>query len=49
MAVRYLEQGNISLVMERSRSAACCGRTRHTYVRDLGFVVPYDWWEHFTA
>jgi glycerol-3-phosphate dehydrogenase len=44
--VRYLRQGNVSLVIEALRER---GRLRHNaphLVRNLSFVVPnYDWWE----
>lgn len=44
--VRYLQQGNVSLVLEALKER---GRLRHNaphLVHDLPFVVPnYDWWE----
>ena len=44
--VRYLEQGNISLVMEALRERGRLRRNAPHLVRDLAFVVPsYDWWE----
>src|SRR5262247_1353458 len=44
--VRYLEQGNISLVMEALRERGVLRRNAPHLVRDLAFVVPnYDWWE----
>ena len=44
--VRYLEQGNISLVMEALRERGLLLRNAPHLVRDLAFVVPnYDWWE----
>lgn len=44
--VRYLEQGNISLVMEALRERGLLLKNAPHLVRDLGFVVPnYDWWE----
>jgi len=44
--VRYLEQGNISLVMEALRERGILRRNAPHLVRDLAFVVPnYDWWE----
>src|SRR6202051_1375429 len=44
--VRYLEQGNISLVMEALRERGLLLRNAPHLVRDLGFVVPnYSWWE----
>ncbi|HVN77971.1 MAG TPA: glycerol-3-phosphate dehydrogenase/oxidase [Terriglobia bacterium] len=44
--VRYLEQGNISLVMEALRERGVLRQNAPHLVGDLGFVVPnYDWWE----
>jgi glycerol-3-phosphate dehydrogenase len=44
--VRYLEQGNISLVMEALRERGIMRQNAPHLVRDLAFVVPcYDWWE----
>src|SRR3977135_3853964 len=44
--VRYLEQGNISLVMEALRERGMLRQNAPHLVRDLAFVVPrYDWWE----
>jgi glycerol-3-phosphate dehydrogenase len=44
--VRYLQQGNISLVMEALRERGILRRNAPHLVRDLAFVVPnYDWWE----
>jgi glycerol-3-phosphate dehydrogenase len=44
--VRYLEQGNISLVMEALKERGLLLQNAPHLVRDLGFVVPnYDWWE----
>jgi glycerol-3-phosphate dehydrogenase len=44
--VRYLEQGNISLVMEALKERGILRQNAPHLVRDLGFVVPnYDWWE----
>src|SRR5208283_4825994 len=44
--VRYLEQGNLSLVMEALRERGLLHRNAPHLVRNLGFVVPnYDWWE----
>lgn len=44
--VRYLEQGNISLVMEALKERGLLRKNAPHLVRDLGFVVPnYDWWE----
>ncbi len=44
--VRYLEQGNISLVMEALRERGILRRNAPHLVEDRAFVVPrYDWWE----
>jgi glycerol-3-phosphate dehydrogenase len=44
--VRYLEQGNISLVMEALKERGLLLANAPHIVRDLGFVVPnYEWWE----
>ncbi len=44
--VRYLQQGNISLVMEALRERGILLRNAPHLVRDLPFVVPnYQWWE----
>src|SRR5713101_173637 len=44
--VRYLEQGNISLVMEALKERGLLLRNAAHLVRDLAFVVPnYEWWE----
>ncbi len=44
--VRYLEQGNISLVMEALKERGLLLKNAPHLVHDLGFVVPnYDWWE----
>lgn len=44
--VRYLEQGNISLVMEALKERGRLRQNAPHLVRDLAFVVPsYDWWE----
>ena len=44
--VRYLEQGNVSLVMEALQERGLLLQNAPHLVRDLGFVVPnYDWWE----
>src|ERR1700734_530173 len=44
--VRYLEQGNISLVMEALKERGILRRNAPHLVHDLGFVVPnYSWWE----
>src|SRR5436305_3394095 len=44
--VRYLEQGNIPLVMEALRERGILRQNAPHLVSDLAFVVPrYDWWE----
>src|SRR5215510_1325704 len=44
--VRYLEQGNITLVMEALKERGLLLQNAPHLVRNLGFVVPnYDWWE----
>src|ERR1700756_1411912 len=44
--VRYLEQGNISLVMEALKERGLLLQNAPHIVHDLAFVVPnYDWWE----
>ena len=44
--VRYLEQGNISLVMEALKERGLLRQNAPHLVHDLGFVVPnYEWWE----
>ena len=44
--VRYLQQGNIPLVMEALRERGVLLRNAPHLVHDLEFVVPnYDWWE----
>jgi glycerol-3-phosphate dehydrogenase len=44
--VRYLEQGNISLVMEALKERGMLRQNAPHLVSDLAFVVPnYDWWE----
>jgi glycerol-3-phosphate dehydrogenase len=44
--VRYLEQGNISLVMEALKERGLLRRNAPHLVSNLAFVVPsYDWWE----
>jgi glycerol-3-phosphate dehydrogenase len=44
--VRYLEQGNISLVMEALKERGTLRQNAPHLVSDLAFVVPnYDWWE----
>jgi len=44
--VRYLQQGNISLVMEALKERGLLLRNAPHVVHDLEFVVPnYEWWE----
>ncbi len=44
--VRYLQQGNVSLVFEALRERGLLCRNAPHLVSDLGFVVPrYKWWE----
>ncbi len=44
--VRYLRQGNISLVLEALRERGRLARNAPHLVRDLAFVIPsYSWWE----
>ena len=44
--VRYLQQGNISLVLEALKERGIMRRNAPHLVHDLPFVVPvYDWWE----
>src|SRR6201994_1657030 len=44
--VRYLEQGNVSLVMEALKERGILRQNAPHLVTDLAFVVPnYDWWE----
>jgi glycerol-3-phosphate dehydrogenase len=44
--VRYLQQGNVSLVMEALKERGTLLRNAPHLVRDLAFVVPnYLWWE----
>src|SRR5213080_3999558 len=44
--VRYLEQGNISLVMEALKERGMLRQNAPHIVHNLAFVVPnYDWWE----
>src|ERR1700684_2746790 len=43
---RYLEQGNLALVMEALRERGLLRRNAPHLVHDLAFVVPcYEWWE----
>jgi len=44
--VRYLEQGNIPLVMDALKERGVLLQNAPHLVHNLGFVVPnYDWWE----
>src|SRR5256885_13231290 len=44
--VRYLQQGNISLVMEALKERGILRQNAPHLVHDLAFVVPnYAWWE----
>lgn len=44
--VRYLEQGNISLVMEALKERGILKQNAPHLVEELGFIVPnYEWWE----
>jgi len=44
--VRYLEQGNISLVMDALKERGILRDNAPHLVRDLAFIVPnYEWWE----
>lgn len=44
--VRYLRQGNVSLVLEALRERGRLARNAPHLVRDLAFVIPnYTWWE----
>ncbi len=44
--VRYLQQGNLSLVLEALRERGLLMQNAPHLVRDLPFIVPnYDWWE----
>ena len=44
--VRYLEQGNISLVMEALKERGILRQNAPHLVKELAFVVPnYEWWE----
>lgn len=44
--VRYLQQGNISLVMEALKERGILRQNAPHLVHDLAFVVPnYEWWE----
>ncbi len=44
--VRYLEQGNVALVMEALKERGLLRRNAPHLVHDLPFVVPnYEWWQ----
>jgi glycerol-3-phosphate dehydrogenase len=44
--VRYLEQGNLSLVMEALKERGILRENAPHLVSDLAFIVPnYEWWE----
>ncbi len=44
--VRYLEQGNVPLVMEALRERGLLRRNAPHLVHDMGFLIPnYRWWE----
>ncbi len=44
--VRYLQQGNVSLVMEALKERGMLLRNAPHLVHDVGFIVPsYAWWE----
>src|SRR5882724_8681901 len=44
--VRYLEQGNVSLVMSALKERGLLRQNAPHLVHDLAFVVPnYSWWE----
>jgi glycerol-3-phosphate dehydrogenase len=44
--VRYLEQGNVALVMEALKERGQLRQNAPHLVRDLAFIVPtYGWWE----
>src|SRR5476651_829219 len=44
--VRYLEQGNVPLVMSALKERGLLRQNAPHLVHDLGFVVPnYSWWE----
>jgi len=44
--VRYLEQGNVSLVMEALKERGLLRQNAPHLVSDLAFIVPnYSWWE----
>jgi len=44
--VRYLQQGNISLVLEALKERGILAKNAPHLVHNLSFIVPnYDWWE----
>jgi glycerol-3-phosphate dehydrogenase len=44
--VRYLQQGNVSLVLEALKERGLLRKNAPHLVHDLPFIVPnYDWWE----
>ena len=44
--VRYLQQGNISLVVEALKERGLLRKNASHLVHDLEFIIPnYDWWE----
>ncbi len=44
--VRYLQQGNVALVLEALKERGLLRRNAPHLVHDLPFIVPvYDWWE----
>jgi glycerol-3-phosphate dehydrogenase len=44
--VRYLRQGNVSLVLEALRERGRLARNAPHLVRDMSFIIPsYTWWE----
>ena len=44
--VRYLQQGNVSLVLEALKERGLLRQNAPHLVHDLPFIVPnYDWWE----
>ncbi len=44
--VRYLEQGNVTLVMEALKERGILRENAPHLVKDLAFIVPnYEWWE----
>src|SRR6266496_6725950 len=44
--VRYLQQGNVALVMEALKERGILRQNAPHLVHDLSFIVPnYEWWE----